>query len=282
MLASAGVHSMATFDQSASISSATMSGSDVMEPWPISAPVERIVMVPSGAMRTHGVTCALASVSACAGETRLAPCWPSARQNVMPVRPASTERREMSFSIMVMASALPRCALDGRDDAVIGAAAAEIAVHVCDDLGAARLRVEPEQFGGLHDLAGLAVAALRHLFGDPRLLQRVRRVGRKALDGDDPLAVHGGRFGLAGAHGLAVHMHRTGAAQAGAAAVFGARQGEMVADDPQKRRRRLGFDRHAFVVQGERDHVTSLDFSLAFPPFPTPAHVADRRPRSRG
>ena len=56
---------------------------------------------------------------------------------------------------------------------VIGAAAADVAVHVLDDLGAVRLLVGRQQLGRLHDLAGLAVAALRHLQRDPGLLQRV-------------------------------------------------------------------------------------------------------------
>src|SRR5262245_1765201 len=140
-------------------------------------------MVPSGAMRTHGVTWALASVFARASETRRAPSLPSARQNVMPPNPASMPRREMSVSIVVM-SGLPAGALDGGDDAVVGAAAADVAVHVLDDLGPARPGIGLEELGRLHDLARLAVAALRHLLGDPRLLQRMRRIVRQALDGD--------------------------------------------------------------------------------------------------
>jgi hypothetical protein len=47
-----------------------MSGSEVIEPWPISAPALRMVMRPSGAMRTHGVTGMLANVFACACDIR--------------------------------------------------------------------------------------------------------------------------------------------------------------------------------------------------------------------
>jgi hypothetical protein len=36
-----------------------------------------------------------------------------------------------------------------------------------------------QQLRGLHDLPGLAVAALRHLFDDPGLLQRMRGIGRQ-------------------------------------------------------------------------------------------------------
>ena len=48
-----GAQSSTTFDQSASISSAIMSGIALHDPCPISVMV-RMVMVPSGAMRTHG------------------------------------------------------------------------------------------------------------------------------------------------------------------------------------------------------------------------------------
>src|ERR1700730_7225955 len=168
---------MANFDQSPSISAATMRGSEVIEPWPISAPALRMVILPSGAMRTHGVTGALARVLACACDIRRTPSFPSAMQKLMPPNPASTLRREILVSIMVMTSALPRCALDGGDDAVISPAAADIAVHMRDDVGARRLRILGEKLGRLHDLAGLAVAALRHLLGDPGFLQRMRGIG---------------------------------------------------------------------------------------------------------
>ena len=93
---------MATFDQLASISSATMSGSEVMEPWPISAPALRMVIVPFGAMRTHGVTGAFANVLACACDIRRTPSLPTAMQKVMPPRPASRLRRERLLSMTVM------------------------------------------------------------------------------------------------------------------------------------------------------------------------------------
>ena len=47
--------------------------------------------------------------------------------------------------MLVHGSALPRRALDGADDLQIGAAAADIAVHVLDDLVARRIFVGGEQ-----------------------------------------------------------------------------------------------------------------------------------------
>src|SRR3954469_2368846 len=77
---------------------------------------------------------------------------------------------------------LLRRALDGGDDAVVCPAAADVAVHVADDVRARRLRIGGEEFGRLHDLARLAVAALPALLDGPRLLQRMRRIGRETFD----------------------------------------------------------------------------------------------------
>src|SRR5262249_61950764 len=82
-----------------------MSGSDVIDPWPISAPALRMVILPSGAMRTHGVTLALARALACACDIRRTPSLPTAMQKVSPPRPASTLRRGGGVSIIVMAPA---------------------------------------------------------------------------------------------------------------------------------------------------------------------------------
>src|SRR4029077_743219 len=185
-----------------------MSGKEVMEPWPISAPALRIVILPSGAMRTQGVMEALAS-AASAGDTRTrrTPTSPSARQNVIPLRPASTLRRDRLLSIMVMASALLRHTLDGRNDAVVGSAAADIAIHMRDDIRTAGLGIFCKQLRSFHDLTGLAVAALGHFFGYPGFLQRVRRVRRETFDRDDLLTRNRTKFGLARALRRAVDVH---------------------------------------------------------------------------
>src|SRR4051812_9800324 len=57
-------------------------------------------------------------------------------------------------------SCLPRRALDSPHDALIGAAAADICVHVLDNLVARRIWLLLEEISGAHDLARLAVAAL--------------------------------------------------------------------------------------------------------------------------
>ena len=236
-------------------------------------------MRPSGAMRTHGVTGMLASVFACACDIRRTPSLPTAMQNAIPPKPARTPRRERLVSIMFMAQALPRCALDGGDDAVIGPTAADIAVHVGDDVGARGLGILGEQLRGLHDLPGLAVAALRHLFDDPGLLQRVGGIGRQAFDGDDGLARHRADIELARALRDAVDVNGAGAAEAGAAAVLGAGQSDVVANGPQQRRAGVGVERDLSIVQGERDHASSCGLTLS---SRTPPDDLGRRKRGRG
>jgi hypothetical protein len=103
----------------------------------------------------------------------------------------------------------------------------------------------------------LAVAALRHFFHDPGLLQGVRRIRRQAFDGDDLLAGDRADLGLAGALCRAIDVDGAGAAQARAASVFGAGQTDMVANGPQQRGPRVGIDRDLPIVQGERNHGSS-------------------------
>src|SRR5262249_45955406 len=67
----------------------------------------------------------------------------------------------------------PHSALDRAHDALIGPAAADIRAHVLDNLLAGGLGILLEQVRRTHDLAGLAIAALRHSLGQPSLLHRM-------------------------------------------------------------------------------------------------------------
>src|SRR5262249_17353853 len=154
-----------------------------------------------------------------------------------------------AFRLAVM-SPLLRRALDRGDDAVIGAAPAEVRLHVLDDLAAAGAAVLLEERRGAHDLARLAVAALRHLLRHPRLLQWVLRVGREPFDGRDGLPCHVLDLEQAGESGLAVDMDRARAALADAAAVLGAGHAEVLAQDPEERRVGMRGDGAAGAVHG--------------------------------
>ncbi len=106
----------------------------------------------------------------------------------------------------------------------------------------------PEERHGRHDLAGLAIAALRNLFGNPGLLNGVAAVRREAFDSGDLLAGRGGNRQSTGALSGAVDVNGTGAALGDTAAVFGAGHVERVAKDPQKRGRGIDIDRFVWPL----------------------------------
>src|SRR5262249_27863491 len=132
-------------------------------------------------------------------------------------------------------SALGRGAVDGRADALVGAAAADVRRHHRVDVLVGRLRLRAEQRRGAHDLAALAVAALGRVLLDPRLLERVQAARAEALDGGDGLRLDLAHGRDARAHGLAVDVHGARAAERHAAAVLRAGEAELLAEHPEER-----------------------------------------------
>ena len=136
-------------------------------------------------------------------------------------------------------------------------ATAKIAVHVRDDFGFGGIGILRKQRRGLHDLPGLAVAALRYLLGDPGPLQRVFALGIETFDGGD-LFASGLRYrGLAGAHRLTVEVNSASAAQTGAATELRAGHLQMLADDPQQRRVIRYFYRMIMPIDVQGSHSSS-------------------------
>src|SRR5712691_3678179 len=89
-------------------------------------------------------------------------------------------KRRLTFSRIACDVFMSRSCRGGFDrsvDALIAAAPADVAGHGIGDLGVGRIVLGREESGRLHDLAGLAVAALRHVQGAPSLLHRVVAVG---------------------------------------------------------------------------------------------------------
>src|SRR5437660_8316625 len=79
--------------------------------------------------------------------------------------------------------------LDRGADLVVGAAAADVAAHRGVDVLVGGSCVRREQRDGAHDLAALAIAALRHVVLDPRRLDGLADLVRAhRLDGADLLA----------------------------------------------------------------------------------------------
>src|SRR6516225_1117708 len=123
--------------------------------------------------------------------------------------------RRLTFSTMawtgVMSGSLGG-GLDGGSDALVAAAAADIAAHCVVDLRLGRVLRRGQQCGRLHDVAGLTIAALRHVECPPSLLHRVIALGVEPFDGRYRAAIDIADSGNAGTSGLTVDMDRTGAA----------------------------------------------------------------------
>jgi len=122
------------------------------------------------------------------------------------------------------------------------------------DVGVGRIRIGLEIGRRRHDLAGLAVTALRHLFRQPRLLHWMRAVGREALDGDDLCPFDATDRHRAGAHSLSIDVHGASAALGDAAAEFRACQSDLFPQHPEKRSIALDIDLMPGAVDDDVDH----------------------------
>ena len=146
-----------------------ISGSDVIDPCPISVAADMIVMVPSVAMLIQGFIALRGPSPERAAAFRL---FGAAIANVNPAAPIITWRRLSTDALMdLFMSRLPRSAFNRAHDPLVGAAAANVCAHVLDDLRPGGLRFLLKQIGRAHDLTGLAVATLRHALGEPGFLQ---------------------------------------------------------------------------------------------------------------
>src|SRR5262249_27181248 len=80
------------------------------------------------------------------------------------------------------------CSMDRLANLRVGAASTDVA-HVEIDLGIRRMWLLTEERSSGHDLARLAVPALRNRIVDPRDKNRMAAIGRDALDGRHGLPV---------------------------------------------------------------------------------------------
>src|SRR5215467_8388994 len=233
---------MRTWLQSQSSSSATIIGSEVFTPWPISGFFDTMVTSPSGAIETKaessaGAVAPSAAPSARAGSGMMAL---SARPPPASSDALSTVRRVRSVpecsgdttALLLQAGGHP----DRAADPVVAGTAADVARHGCIDLLVRRPLRAAEQRAGRHDLAGLTIAALHHVDLQPGLLQAcadrgaadvLDRVNLRLTDAPDGQ--------LAGALRRAVHVHGTGATQPFSAAELGPHEPELPAQHPQER-----------------------------------------------
>ena len=197
-------------------------------PVPISDRCATILTVPFGSIPRYTLGC-----QSPPSPVLLAACWATAlsgserrgddqgagREDV------SEEMRGVRLERFRQSCLHPRCLLDGLPDALIRAAAADVALHGGVDLRVGRLGFRLQQGGRLHDLARLAVAALRHVAGLPCPLQGMVAVRAQAFDGRDALPRGAAHRRDATARRFAVNMDRASAAQSHAAAEL--RAGEL-------------------------------------------------------
>src|SRR5207245_525572 len=123
--------------------------------------------------------------------------------------------------------------MDGVFDALVSTAAADVARHRFTDLVARRFWILDQQRCRLHDLTGLAIAALRDVEVAPGLLNRMIARRMEAFDRRDLPADHVGNRGDTGAYGLLVDKDGTSAAEVLAAGEFGDGQSHLVTEIPQ-------------------------------------------------
>src|SRR5579863_6804485 len=143
---------MRTWLQSQSSSSATIIGSDVFTPWPISGFLDTIVTVPSGAMATKAESCAAAGLfpsiapakaagsGISASSAKPPPASKDALSTVRRLRPVRTCSR-ITGALLFHARGDP----DRTSTPVVAAAAADVAGHGGVDLIGAGLGDLPEQ-----------------------------------------------------------------------------------------------------------------------------------------
>jgi len=138
--------------------------------------------------------------------------------------------------------------MDSFADALIRATAADIAAHGVVDVGVGGVGLLAQQRHRGHDLSGLAVAALRHIFFHPGLLHWMASVGGQPLDGRDFFPGYARNLRDARARGFAVDVHGTRAAQSHPAAKLCAGHIQRVAQHPQERHVRADIHRLRFPV----------------------------------
>src|SRR5712691_4095903 len=140
---------------------------------------------------------------------------PSAKPPLTVSAVTTNWRRESFVSVIVVSfrsRAHQSCgAMHRAAEPLVSAATADVG-EIGVDIGVGRVWIGLEIGRRRHDLAGLAITALRHLFAQPRLLHRMLAVGREPLDGGDLFPRDGSDRHRAGANGLAVDVHGARAA----------------------------------------------------------------------
>ena len=138
---------------------------------------------------------------------------------------------------------------DGSDDALVGAATADVAVHGADDFRFGWIGLFPQKSDARHEHAGRAVAALHCAGIEECLLERMQlAVVFKAFDGFDFAAADSADGGDAGAGGNAIKQDGAGATLGLAATVFAAGEIQIVAQNAEETAFAIGIERDVLPV----------------------------------
>src|SRR4029077_14550051 len=146
--------------------------------------------------------------------------------------------------------------LDCHANALIGPATANIAGHGLVDIVIRGLGRLFEQCCGLHDLAWLAITALRHVQRTPGNLQLVIAGWIETLDRGDLLAIGIREGSLAGAHRLAVQMDGARPTGCDSAAELRTGETEFIAQKPQEQHRRVAVEAPSLPINAKSEHVS--------------------------
>src|SRR5262249_36934761 len=198
--------------------------------WPISARMIETVTMPLGSTRYQIVGSNSAAGEVEAASVAVKPGRGKPNRTLVPAAPVRKLRRASTLSMC--ASHFGRSELDRPAEGDIGHASAQATAHDGVDILVGRVGKILEQRCGLHDLSGLAIAALRCLRLNPGLLQRMLTVGVEPLDRRDRRVCHRAQRRDAGADRASVNMHGACPAHADATAEFRALEPDLVADHP--------------------------------------------------
>src|SRR6267143_36770 len=149
---------------------------------------------PSAPMRIKalGVNVAPTAPSAARAAPVLKPIRSPPPSTALALRNCRRERSTVMSGPFLAVRRTMRRVLDSLADSHISTAAADVPRHRGVDIAIGRVGFGREQRRRGHDLAGLAIAALRHLERDPGLLDLLAgRSGADGLDRGDALAGRG-------------------------------------------------------------------------------------------
>jgi hypothetical protein len=173
-------------------------------------------------------------------------------------------------------------AVDRLANPFIGTAPAQVAVHGLGDLLIGRIRRLRQKSSRGHYLPCLAIAALRNLFLNPRLLQDMQAIRTQPFYRRDRFPHDLRHRRGAGSHGCALNMHGTSAAKPRATARFRSRKVKRIPQNPEQGslRRNAYFLLTTVYAQCDFSHIFRVDFRLEHHPTQPEKKVKWARPKS--